>query len=593
MNNGPLLILLIVILIMAGVGFYIYTSSSKGSSSSTPSSSTSSGSSSEPNPIITAESSAPPSCTLSPSISGTSLTYYLVQGADTDISSGASVTYDPSTNPRLLTLTNSGNASGGQITITNICGDIKRITGILTLRQIDYSLTIIPGSLLYINQYAFNVDRYASNTPPPPSYGGSGGIPGYTRKGASGDVQGFDITGPSIQVITPQACAKACDDIDSCLGFSIDLNNTVCNLKAAEYNGTTNINQAQTVSYYSKDKNTLPKRYFVLYNSGTNKWLTIRDASGGYHLKGNHWYYMGYGTGVYLRDASNYRFIPGQSVWYYNSSKNQFVSALSPNWVLSYETNGNMSIRKDGTTGFDNSMYYSTTKGGGTKQIVSQNSKILSAEGTDGVNMKTSVTGLNTTWELVYLPTPKISASLPSGFDWNVVFLLRTKLTISTHNNRYGYLCAPQNSLDGTIGCTGKSPVSSRLLSCIYDDSDFPYNNPGAIWSCYGQTSTYATIYIRSFPELCMQGGENNGSQVYVINSCRDPGDRNDFTYIGFLFTSDGLLQCGKNYMKLDSSLNTFSLTSDKGTATPIVCVQINPMDLNLNNYKTNEPEIF
>jgi hypothetical protein len=580
MKNGALIILLVVILIMAGVGFYIYDSSSKGSSSSTPSSSPSS--SSEPNPIITSESSASPSCTLSTSIPGTSLTYYLIEGADTIISNGASVTYNPSI-PRLLTLTNRGTAGGGQITITNACGDINRITGILTLGQFDYSLTIIPGSLLYINRYAFNVDRNASNTPPPPPYGGSGGIPGYTRKGASGDVQGFDITGPAIPIINSQTCANVCNGIDSCLGFSIDLNNTVCNLKAAEYNGTTNTNQAQTVAYYSKDNNTIPKRYFVLYNSSMTRWVTISDARGGDHRDGNHWYYMGSGTSVHLRDAAYSKPLPGQSVWYYNSSTKQFVSALSPKWVLSYDTNGYMSIRDNDTTGFNSSMYYSTTKGGGTKQIMAPDSKILVAEGTDGVYMKPNVSGPNTKWELVYLPKPKISASLPDGFDWNVVFLLRTKSTISTHNNRYGYLCA--DSLDGK---------SSRPLSCIYDDSDFPYNNPGAIWSCYRQTSTYATIYIRSFPALCMQGGKDNGSQVYVINSQRDPGQRNDakHAYTGFFFTSDGFLQCGNNYMKLDSSLNTFSLT-DKGTATPIVCVQINPADLDLNNYKRNEPEIF
>jgi hypothetical protein len=446
-------------------------------------------------------------------------------------------------------------------------------------------LTIIPGSLLYINQYAFNVDRNASNTPPPPSYGGSGGISGYTRKGASGDVRGFDITYPEITTINSQMCANVCNRIDSCLGFSIDLNNTVCNLKAAEYNGTTNANQEQTVAYYSKDNNTIPKRYFVLYNSSMNRWLTISDASGGFHLNGNNWYYMGYGTSVHLRDARNSKPLPGQSVWYYNSSTNQFVSALSPNWVLSYETSGDMSIRKNGTTGFNSSMYYSTRKGGGTKQIVAQDSKILVAEGTDGdVHMKPTVSGPNTQWELVYLPPPRISASLPTRFDWNVVFLLRTKSTISTHNNRYGYLCAQQESLDG----------QSKPLLCIYDDSNFPYNNPGAIWSCYGQTSTYATIYIRSFPALCMQGGKDNGSQVNVINSQRDPGQRNDseHAYTGFFFT-DGFLQCGNNYMKLDSNLNTFSLTSDRATATPIVCVQINPADLDLNDYKKNEPEIF
>jgi hypothetical protein len=579
MNNGPLIILLIVILIMAGVGFYIYTSSSKGSSSSTPSSSTSSGSSSEPdpepNPIITAESSAPPSCTLSPNISGTSLTYYLVQGADTDISSGASVTYDPSSNPRLLTLTNSGGkASGGQITIRDACGDINRITGILTLRQNDYSLTIIPGSLLYINQYAFNVDRYASNTPPPPSYGGSGGIPGYTRKGASGDVQGFDITGPSIQVITPQACAKACDDIDSCLGFSIDLNNTVCNLKAAEYNGTTNINQAQTVSYYSKDKNTLPKRYFVLYNSGTDKWLSVSV---------NDNYFVNDGSRITLTGSSS---IYAQHIWWYNSSSSQFVSAISPNCILSYNTNGDMSIQPTSATGMSSSMYYSTTKGGGTNQIKTQDGKILTSNGSD-VQIRSGVIGNPTKWELIYLPVPITTSSLPT--DWNVVFLLRTRDRISSRNNQYGYVCAPLNA----FSLTGSASVKSI---CIYD-SDNPYGNVGAIWSCWTYTDVHwSSIYIRKNTKICLRCyNGNEGQQVDVIGTDEECNKRGqDFSGTGFSYTSEGYISCQGAFMKVDTGNNMFVLTKDRSLATPMVCIQINPTGSSvLNNYKTNEPEIF
>jgi hypothetical protein len=578
MKNGPLIILLVVILIMAGVGFYIYDSSSKGSSSSTPSSSSSPSSSSEPNPIITSESSASPSCTLSTSISGTSSTYHLIRGADTIISSGASVTYNPS-NPRSLTLTNSGTAGGGQITITNACGDINRITGILTLGQFDYSLTIIPGSLLYINQYAFNVDRNASNTPPPPSYGGSGGISGYTRKGASGDVRGFDITGPAIPTITSQACANACNGIDACIGFSIDQANTICNLKAAGYGGgLTNPNQAQTVSFYSKDVNEY--RFFVLYHKDSQKWLTIQDNNGGSHKGGNAWYFnVGAGSSVNVR--SNWTNVDSRTVWMYDPVNQYIISVISGS-VLSYDTSGNVSIQGSGTSSgtYSQKMYYKTSKTGGTCQLISSDDTHILATipGKDDVRfLAVNPIGSSTQWELIYLPPPTVSFTLPTQFEWTVAFLLRIHDKI---NGQYQYLACP------TPAPTGVN--ETKNLTCITGN---PYKDPNAIWSCYGQTSAYALIYVRCNTTLCISAYNDETSLVNVNSSALDC-NQNKNQGTGWNFTSDGYFTCYGKYLAINS-LNLFHLTNNKSAATKIDCIQINPADLVLNNYKKNVPEIF
>ena len=526
------------------------------------------------------------SCTLSSSIPGSSSTYYLVSGADNIISSGATVTYSPS-NPTVVTISNTGSAAGGQITIGTPCGDVNNITGTITLNQIDYHISIKPGSLMYINQYAFNTDMHASNTPPPPSNVVQGAVSGYTQQGASGDVQGFDITGGSTP-ITAQSCANECNSRDACMGFSIDSRNTLCNLKAAGYNGLHNKNQTQTVTYYSKDANTT-NRYFVLYNKNKNKWLTIVDGPD--HHNDRPWYFFRSNLAVHLRDGNNDKPLQGQSVWYYNPKNQQIVSALSPSWILSYDTNGNMSIQENNPTGFNNTLYYSTTKGGGNKQIMSlDDSKILTCIDDNNVQMQSSVSGPLTQWDLVYLPSPTVTAALPTGYDWNVVFLLRTYDKVK--NSQYGYFCAPPNAAN-----FGLHNSASAHLTCIYD-SDDPYNNKGAIWSCYGYHCGWATIYLRSDTTVCIQtesGGCDENKPINVIGSDHDCNQRGDcgWSGTGWSFTSDGYFSACSKYVKLDTSMNTFSLTSDKGSATKIVCIQINPASLDLNNFKNNSPEIF
>jgi hypothetical protein len=532
---------------------------------------------------ITQAGSNTKSC-LSSSIPGSSSTYYLVSGADNIISSGATVTYNPS-NPGLITISNTGSAAGGQITIGTPCGDVNNITGTITLNQIDYQISINPGSLMYINQYAFNTDMHASNTPPPPSNVVQGDVSGYTRQGAAGDVQGFDITGG-----TAQSCAADCNSLDACMGFSIDSGNTLCNLKAAGYSGGTNKNQTRTVTYYSKDANTTTNRYFVLYNKNKNKWLTIVDGPD--HHNDSPWYFFRSNLAVHLRDGNNSsKPLPGQSVWYYNPKNQQIVSALSPSWILSYDTNGNMSIQENNPSGMSNTLYYSTTKGGGSKQIMSlDDSKILACIDDNNVQMKPSVSGPLTQWDLVYLPSPTVTAALPTGYDWNVVFLLRTYDKVK--NSQYGYFCAPHNAANGGLHNSASAP-----LTCIYD-SDDPYNNKGAIWSCYGYHCGYATIYLRSDTTVCIQtesGGCDENKPINVIGSDHDCNQRGDcgWSGTGWNFTSDGYFSACSKYVKLDTNMNTFSLTSNKSSATKIVCIQINPSTLDLNNFKTNSPEIF
>jgi hypothetical protein len=590
----PVIIILIVVVV--GAVLYYFTSSKNNASEGklSPSSVAATSNSDGSNTQIQGDSNTQiqgtlntQSCTLSSSIPGSSSTYYLVSGADTIISSGATVTYNPA-NPTAITISNTGQAGGGQITIGNPCGDLNNITGTITLNQVEHQISIKPGSLIYISQYAFNTNMNASNTPPPPSNVVQGAVSGYTQQGASGDVQGFDITGGPTS-ITAQSCANECNSRDACMGFSVDSRNTLCNLKAAGYNGLHNKNQNQPVTYYSKNANTT-NRYFVLYNKNKNKWLTIVDGPD--HHNSSAWYFMRSNLSVHLRDGNgNSKPLPGQSVWYYNSKNKQIVSALSPAWILSYDTNGNMSIQENNPSGMNNTFYYSTTKGGGSKQIMSlDDSKILTCIDDNNVQMQSSVSGPSTQWDLVYLPSPTVTSAFPDGFDWNVVFLLRTYDKVK--NSQYGYFCAPSNAAN-----YGLHKSASTNLTCIYD-SDDPYNNKGTVWSCFGYKCGWATIYLRADTTVCIQtdsGGCGDNISIKVIGSDHDCNQRGDCGWngTGFSFTTDGYITaCGK-YIKLDTNMNVFSLTSDKASATKMVCIQINPATLDLNNYKANSPEIF
>ena len=598
---SDLIPLVLIILVIGCVVFYLSnpTSSlipqfiqniihpSSSSSSPVPTSSVPNPSLSSVPDVITGASNTP-TCSLS-QLSGSSSTYYLVNGMDSVISSGAQFTYNP-TNPGVISLVNSGSAGGGQqITISNPCGDMNNITGTITLNGIDYTINIKPGSYLYINQYTFNTNKNASNTPPPPSNSSQVSINGYTQQGASGDVKGFDITGGSTPI---QSCADACSAIDSCMGFSVDSGNTICNLKAAGYNGTTNTNQTQAVTYYSK--NAITNRYFVLCTN--NSWLSIDDCRDPNHNSDN-WYFMRGDLDVVLRDTTkSTKTLPGQSVWYYNSKARQFRSALSPNWILACRSDGTLSIQDISTANaYSTQMYYTTHKLYGTNVIrLHDDSNTMMILG--GKLKMATPYGDVPQWELIYLPEPKISASLPDNFDWNVVFLLRTTDKIqTTQGNQYGYLCAPDNAVKDQLHNSASTP-----LSCIFDSND-PYNNAGAFWSCYGKTcgsDSFATIYLRLKTTVCLQtdsGSGNDNVAINVIGTDEDCNSRGACGYpgTGFKFTSDGYLSVYGKYVSLNSNYTGFLLTSNKGSATKIVCIQINPANLDLKNYTKNSPAIF
>lgn len=579
MDPSILIILFILALIIIGTFIYIESQSSKSSSSSAPSKDKPREPEPEPEPEPASSSSS--ACTFSSSIPGESRTYYIVVSvADTVFSSGSRVVYDPS-NPKNITITNNGTASGGQVTIQNPCGGPTIITGTVTLNQIVYPVYISIGTYMWIGQYAFNVSESAAfpPTPPPSSIGGGGGgapPPGYTPKGAAGDVLGFDIKlGPTTS-ISMQSCSNACTEIDACIGFSIDQANTICNLKAAGYGGgQTNPNQTQTVSFYSRDVNEY--RFFVLYHKDSQKWLTIQDNNGGSHKGGNAWYFnVGAGSSVNVR--SNWPNVDSRTVWMYDPVNQYIISVISGS-VLSYDTSGNVSIQGSGTSSgtYTQKMYYKTSKTGGTCQLISSDDTHILATipgGNDVRFLAGNPTGQSTQWELIYLPPPTVSFTLPTRFEWTVAFLLRIHDKI---NGQYQYLACP------TPAPTGVN--ETKNLKCITGN---PYKDPNAIWSCYGQTSAYALIYVRCNTTLCISAYNDETSLVNVNSSALDC-NQNKNPGTGWNFTSDGYFTCYGKYLAINT-LNLFHLTTNKSAATKIDCIQINPKELSMTSYKgTND----
>lgn len=415
--------------------------------------------------------------------------------------------------------------NGGSLSLTDIQTTSTLITANVSISGTSYPFSLnsqIGTATLGTNLFGFLVPSSSSG---PNSVSGSSSpslFSGYTQY-INGDVDGFDITYSH----TASTCSSVCDALDTCVGFSINSTNTICNLKAA-YHGTGNFSGSLD-NYFEKDSN--ENRCFILYNVDANAFACIEN--------GGNWN-EDYGEGKYVNlrnptEPSNP--IPSKAVWRYDSNFQTFVNVPSCSFVYS-DNNGQLRITYDSTKIGANPFYY---RNGKIVSTLSASSYWVGDSDSNGpkyvaIKLKSNSSDNDryTTWKIFFLPKPTPVQSFPTNND--IFFLIKTKNKILNNNTSYGYLAAT------TDISSGNTPV------IMLTDLDVPFNNKYAIW----EYSSYRFLCIRYYPKnyVSAQGDGlscSQGATIRIYNDNVDPNSASSSTARVVGMTSDGYISVAGN----------------------------------------------
>jgi hypothetical protein len=400
-------------------------------------------------------------------------------------------------------------------------------------------------------------------------------LDGYTQF-IGNDVEGFDILYPALSQITTDSCASACNSIDACVGFSINSTNTACHLKGVGHGNFIGLGSLD--NYFEKADN--QNRCFLIYNRDESAFLCIEDGSDWYTDWGDNKY-------VNLRNPSySTNPIPAKAVWRYDSSVATFVSVASNSYVYSDSSSSNqlrITYNIDNLTTAPGFWYRTSFTSAPGKIISISNPSSYWSAGTSNydaaiLKLNANDSDKNTTWSILFLPTPTPSRSFPTNAE--IFFLIRTQSKILDNNAYYGYLAAYD-----TVAAGNNSPV------VMLSDADNPFMNRKAFWSVYGHF-----LCLRFFPAhyvSAQNGGYGIGcalnAQIKVYNDNTNPNGGLSSRTRSVSITSDGYISvagdppgnCGL-YIGINNS--GVLVLSGKSDATKFDILPINTGDL--NNFK-------